>query len=109
LKIDRSFTTRLPDDREDCTLVSTIIDLAHAFDMTTVAECVETQGARHEIRALSAVLGLAVKWGAIDSNPLHHIGFPTFKPRDRNVTGEEFLKVRAVAHPMVGFAMNIAR
>jgi EAL domain-containing protein (putative c-di-GMP-specific phosphodiesterase class I) len=42
LKIDRSFTIRLPDDAKGCTLVSTIIDLAHAFDMTTVAEGVET-------------------------------------------------------------------
>ena len=66
------------------------------------------QGARHEIRALSAVLGWGVKWGAIDSNPLHNIGFPTFKPRDRYVTDDEFLKVRAVAHPMVRYAMNIA-
>jgi integrase len=66
------------------------------------------QGARHEIRALSAVLGWGVKWGAIDSNPLHDVGFPTFKPRDRYVTDDEFLKVRAVAHPMVRFAMNIA-
>ena len=66
------------------------------------------QGARHEIRALSAVLGWAGKWGAIDVNPLHDIGFPTFKPRDRYVTDEEFMKVRAVAHPMVRFAMNIA-
>jgi len=43
LKIDRSFTSRLPADRKGCTLVSTIIDLAHAFEMTTVAEGVETQ------------------------------------------------------------------
>jgi diguanylate cyclase (GGDEF)-like protein len=41
LKIDRMFTDRLPSDRKSCTLVSTIIDLAHAFDMTTVAEGVE--------------------------------------------------------------------
>jgi diguanylate cyclase (GGDEF)-like protein len=41
LKIDRSFTARLPSDRKSCTLVSTIISLAHAFDMTTVAEGVE--------------------------------------------------------------------
>jgi diguanylate cyclase (GGDEF)-like protein len=44
LKIDRVFTNRLPDDKRARTLVSTIIDLAHAFDMTTVAEGVETQG-----------------------------------------------------------------
>src|SRR6266436_4631379 len=43
LKIDRLFTSRLPADRRSCTLVSTIIGLAHAFDMTTVAEGVETQ------------------------------------------------------------------
>ena len=43
LKIDRTFTARLPADRKCCTLVSTIIGLAHAFDMTTVAEGVETQ------------------------------------------------------------------
>jgi diguanylate cyclase (GGDEF)-like protein len=44
LKIDRVFTRRLPADRRSGTLVATIIDLAHAFDMTTVAEGVETQG-----------------------------------------------------------------
>jgi diguanylate cyclase (GGDEF)-like protein len=44
LKIDRVFTRRLPDDRRTGTLVATVIDLAHAFDMTTVAEGVETQG-----------------------------------------------------------------
>ena len=43
LKIDRSFTNLLPADRKGCTLVSTIIDLAHAFEMTTVAEGVETR------------------------------------------------------------------
>src|SRR6267143_1770017 len=43
LKIDRMFISRLPLDRKSCTLVSTIIGLAHAFDMTTVAEGVETQ------------------------------------------------------------------
>jgi len=43
LKIDRVFTRRLPLDRRSGKLVGTIIDLAHAFDMTTVAEGVETQ------------------------------------------------------------------
>jgi diguanylate cyclase (GGDEF)-like protein len=44
LKIDQVFTRRLPGDRRSGTLVATIIDLAHAFDMTTVAEGVETKG-----------------------------------------------------------------
>jgi diguanylate cyclase (GGDEF)-like protein len=43
LKIDRMFTSRLPADRRGCTLVSTIIGLSHAFDMTAVAEGVETR------------------------------------------------------------------
>jgi diguanylate cyclase (GGDEF)-like protein len=43
LKIDRTFTAGLPSDRKGCMLVSTIIGLAHAFGMTTVAEGVETQ------------------------------------------------------------------
>ena len=42
LKIDRSFTSRLPDDAAGCTLVNTIIGLARAFNMSTVAEGVET-------------------------------------------------------------------
>ena len=44
LKIDRAFTSRLPADRKTCTLVKTLIELAHAFEMTTVAEGVETAG-----------------------------------------------------------------
>jgi diguanylate cyclase (GGDEF)-like protein len=43
LKIDRCFINRLPDDRSGRTLVSTIISLARAFDMTVVAEGVETE------------------------------------------------------------------
>jgi len=41
LKIDRAFIQGLPGDRKSCTLVSSIIDLAHAFDLTTIAEGVE--------------------------------------------------------------------
>ena len=41
LKIDRSFIQCLPSDRKSCTLVTTIIGLARAFDLTTVAEGVE--------------------------------------------------------------------
>lgn len=42
LKIDRYFTSRVPEDPGSCTLVSTIIGLATAFKMSTVAEGVET-------------------------------------------------------------------
>jgi diguanylate cyclase (GGDEF)-like protein/PAS domain S-box-containing protein len=43
LKIDRSFISGLPDDRAAARLVPTIIGLARAFDLVTVAEGVETQ------------------------------------------------------------------
>jgi diguanylate cyclase (GGDEF)-like protein len=43
LKIDRSFTSRLPDSAAGCTVVTTIIALARAFNMGTVAEGVETR------------------------------------------------------------------
>jgi integrase len=68
----------------------------------------ENQAARHEIRALSAVMGWARKWGAVSVNPLLNVGFPTFKPRTRYVTDEEFVKVRDSAPAMVRYAMNIA-
>jgi EAL domain-containing protein (putative c-di-GMP-specific phosphodiesterase class I) len=42
LKIDRSFIRGLPSDRASLTLVSSIIGLASAFDLTAVAEGVET-------------------------------------------------------------------
>ncbi|MGQ0429410.1 MAG: EAL domain-containing protein [Gammaproteobacteria bacterium] len=66
LKIDRMFTSRLPADRNSCTLVATIIALAHAFDMTTVAEGVETQSQlEHLLRA-----GCDESQGYLHSRPL---------------------------------------
>jgi len=43
LKIDRSFIDGLPGDRACTRLVPTVIGLARAFDLTTVAEGVETR------------------------------------------------------------------
>jgi diguanylate cyclase (GGDEF)-like protein len=42
LKIDRTFVCRLPHDHSGKTLVETVIGLARAFNMSTVAEGVET-------------------------------------------------------------------
>jgi EAL domain-containing protein (putative c-di-GMP-specific phosphodiesterase class I) len=42
LKIDRSFISGLPDDPASVTLVSSIVGLASAFQLTAVAEGVET-------------------------------------------------------------------
>jgi len=43
LKIDRSFISGLPNERAAARLVPTIIDMARAFDLITVAEGVETR------------------------------------------------------------------
>jgi diguanylate cyclase (GGDEF)-like protein len=66
LKIDKTFTDGLASDRNSCTLVSTIIGLAHAFDMTTVAEGVETQAQlEHLVRE-----GCDESQGYLHSRPL---------------------------------------
>lgn len=66
LKIDRSFTNGLPADRKICKLVSTIIDLAHAFEMNTVAEGVET---RAQLEYLTAA-GCDESQGYLHSRPV---------------------------------------
>ncbi len=71
LKIDRVFTRRLPDDRRIGTLVETIIDLAHAFDMTTVAEGVETQ---KQLNFLARV-GCDESQGYLHSRPIPRAEF----------------------------------
>ena len=43
LKIDRSFVMKLPESAQGIMLVQTVISLAHAFSMNTVAEGVETR------------------------------------------------------------------
>ena len=52
LKIDRSFVSGLPDDAASVTLVASIVELASAFDLITVAEGVETPEQLAGLRAL---------------------------------------------------------
>jgi diguanylate cyclase (GGDEF)-like protein len=52
LKIDRSFVAGLPDDQASVTLVASIVELASAFDLITVAEGVETAEQLAALRAL---------------------------------------------------------
>ncbi|TLY57335.1 MAG: EAL domain-containing protein, partial [Gammaproteobacteria bacterium] len=84
LKIDRMFTSRLPSDRKSCTLVSTVIDLAHAFDMTTVAEGVETQS------QLDYLLGASCdeSQGYLHSRPLPRLEFERWLIRSRNAAAD---------------------
>jgi diguanylate cyclase (GGDEF)-like protein len=66
LKIDRTFTARLPSSPNSCTLVSTIIGLAHAFDMRTVAEGVETRAQLEHL----VTAGCDESQGFLHSRPL---------------------------------------
>jgi PAS domain S-box-containing protein/diguanylate cyclase (GGDEF)-like protein len=53
LKIDRSFVQRAVESKSGRALVATIISLAQAFDMQTIAEGVETEKQAQMVRAMS--------------------------------------------------------
>jgi diguanylate cyclase (GGDEF)-like protein len=52
LKIDQSFVSRIGDSEADATIVGSIIDLAHALNLTVVAEGVETTDVLDRLRAM---------------------------------------------------------
>jgi diguanylate cyclase (GGDEF)-like protein/PAS domain S-box-containing protein len=52
LKVDRSFVSRLPDDRATLQMVRTIAMLARGLDLAVIAEGVETQAQMDEVRAM---------------------------------------------------------
>ena len=62
LKIDRSFVVGLGMDREDRAIVASVVDLAHAFGLTTVAEGVETAEQLAELRALGCERAQGYLW-----------------------------------------------
>jgi diguanylate cyclase (GGDEF)-like protein len=52
LKIDKSFVNRLLDDEQDKALVRIIVDIAHLFGLTVVAEGVEDSATLEVLRAI---------------------------------------------------------
>jgi diguanylate cyclase (GGDEF)-like protein len=52
VKIDRSFVANLGHDKVSHIIATAVVDLAHALDMTVVAEGVETLEQHHRVRAL---------------------------------------------------------
>jgi integrase len=68
-----------------------------------------SEQARHEISALSALLTYARRIGArIAPNPCFGLQLPGSPPRRRYVTTEEYQAVRALAPPMIRYAMDLA-
>ena len=54
-KIDRSFISGLPDDKEACAIVRAVASLASSLDMTATAEGVETAQQLDAVRELGCV------------------------------------------------------
>jgi diguanylate cyclase (GGDEF)-like protein len=52
VKIDQSFVSRIADSEADATIVGSIVELAHALDLTVVAEGVETTEVLQRLVAL---------------------------------------------------------
>lgn len=69
----------------------------------------KTEQARHELRALSALLTFARRIGARKGqNPCFGLQLPQSAPRRHYVSDDAFLAVHALAPPMMGFAMELA-
>ncbi|MEO5680775.1 MAG: EAL domain-containing protein, partial [Acidimicrobiales bacterium] len=62
LKIDRSFVEGLGRSREDRAIVASVVDLAHAFGLTTIAEGVETIEQLAELRTIGCEQGQGYLW-----------------------------------------------
>jgi EAL domain-containing protein (putative c-di-GMP-specific phosphodiesterase class I) len=66
LKIDQSFVSSLPDNRNDAIIVQAIITMGQSLDLTVVAEGVETQAQRDFLEAH----GCLVYQGYLYSRPV---------------------------------------
>ena len=62
IKIDRSFVTHLADDDPALVLVKAIVDLAHEFGLTAVAEGVETPDVIERLRGLGCDVAQGYHW-----------------------------------------------
>lgn len=57
---------------------------------------------------LSSILAIAVRRGLIDRNPAKEVDNLTVKRRTRYLTDEEYLAIRAQAHPVLSAAMDLS-
>ncbi len=78
------FISPLPSDRKSCTLVSTIIDLAHAFHMTTVAEGVENKPQLDYLVHAGCDESQGYLHSRLHSRPLPRLEFERWLIRSRN-------------------------
>jgi EAL domain-containing protein (putative c-di-GMP-specific phosphodiesterase class I) len=57
LKIDRSFVTGLGEDAEDAAIVAAVINMAHALNILTIADGVETREQVDHLKSLGCDVG----------------------------------------------------
>ena len=62
LKIDRSFVAGLGKNRQDDAIIASVIDLAHTFGLTVVAEGVETTLQADSLRLMRCDIGQGYLW-----------------------------------------------
>jgi diguanylate cyclase (GGDEF)-like protein len=67
LKIDRAFVSDLGDGAEATAIVATVVQLAHALHLETVAEGVETPEQRDHLEALGCGLAQGFYWSRPDT------------------------------------------
>jgi diguanylate cyclase (GGDEF)-like protein len=86
LKLDRSFITAMRTDRRAHGLVGSIIDLAHSLDLRVVAEGVDNEATRAELRALGCDLAQGFHFArplpAVDVAPWIHARTPAVPEDD---------------------------
>ncbi len=62
IKIDRSFVAGLGESQDDTAIVRSVVDLAHAFAMETVAEGIETRGQLAVLQSFGCSYGQGYLW-----------------------------------------------
>ncbi len=82
LKVDRSFISRVDTDTGDEALVQAMLGIARSFDLTTVAEGVDSQAVANKVADLGCDMGQGFYWA-------------------RAMEGDEFLRYVASMHQQV--------
>ncbi|HRD85539.1 MAG TPA: EAL domain-containing protein, partial [Rubrivivax sp.] len=89
LKIDRSFVRDLPDDADDRSLTEAIVGIAHALDITVVAEGVEQEAQRDYLLGL----GCRLQQGFLYGRPMSAAAFAAAVRDGPSVTLSEPISV----------------
>jgi EAL domain-containing protein (putative c-di-GMP-specific phosphodiesterase class I) len=69
LKIDRSFVTRLTEDRENATIVGALVGLGKALGLQVTAEGVEDEATAEALRAMGCEFAQGFLYGAAVESP----------------------------------------